>query len=218
MSSVHDADRSDDLTPRTAKGNRTRARLLAEARSLFASDGYANVRISDLTAAAELSSGAFYRYFKDKDELLKVLLQDLLSGFVKFARGSADADDPLGSVCVATRRYLDFYRENRELYALLIEVAQHDDGVREMWVSSQQILYDRIKNTLVRAREAGQIRDSVDVDLCSVLLNGMTEQYAYHAFVLGQRLDVDTQTVADQITGVWSNGVFGGSVAWDGMG
>lgn len=209
------SDRGDESTrpadPETftPKGNRTRSRLLSAARRLFASEGYANVRVGDLTDAAGLSSGAFYRYFKDKDEVLEVLLRDLLDGFVQFARGTGSADEPLGAVRTATQRYLDFYRENRELYALLIEVSQHDAGVRQMWVESQQLLYDRIRRTLERARDVGLLRDQVDVQLCSVLLNGMTEQYAYHAFVLGQDLSVDTEQVADQITGIWAAGVFG---------
>lgn len=204
MNSVSD----DENTEFTAKGNRTRARLLDEARSLFASEGYANVRVSDLTAAAELSSGAFYRYFNDKGDLLEVLLRELLDGFVHFARAENRTDDALVAVRTATQRYLDFYRENREAYALLIEVAQHEDEVRTMWITSQRTLYDRIRKTLARARDRGELRSSVDIDLCSVLLNGMTEQYAYQAFVLGQDLEVDTGWVADQITAVWADGVF----------
>jgi AcrR family transcriptional regulator len=47
--------------------------LLAAGRDVFVSRGYHNTRVDDLVSAAGVSHGAFYRYFRSKDQLARVL-------------------------------------------------------------------------------------------------------------------------------------------------
>jgi AcrR family transcriptional regulator len=54
-------------------GNRALTELLKSGRDVFVTRGYHNTRIDDLVAAAGVSHGAFYRYFRNKDELARIL-------------------------------------------------------------------------------------------------------------------------------------------------
>jgi len=63
----------DDTIDPEASGTRALAALLASARGVFVSRGYHNTRIDDLVAAAGISHGAFYRYFRNKDQLTRIL-------------------------------------------------------------------------------------------------------------------------------------------------
>src|SRR5580698_7583907 len=56
-----------DVEPRSAKGRRTRARLLEAAKAVFERDGFLAARISDIAAEAEVSHGSFYHYFDSKE-------------------------------------------------------------------------------------------------------------------------------------------------------
>jgi len=56
-----------------ASANRAYAAILASAHDVFIARGYHNTRIDDLVAAAGVSHGAFYRYFRGKAELARVL-------------------------------------------------------------------------------------------------------------------------------------------------
>jgi AcrR family transcriptional regulator len=47
--------------------------LLASGRAVFVARGYHNTRVDDLVAAAGVSHGAFYRYFRNKDQLARML-------------------------------------------------------------------------------------------------------------------------------------------------
>src|SRR5262249_59358801 len=44
------------------------------ARDVSGERGYHNTRVDDLVAAAGVSHGAFYRYFRNKDELARILI------------------------------------------------------------------------------------------------------------------------------------------------
>jgi AcrR family transcriptional regulator len=56
-----------------ASGNRALTSLLKSGRDVFQERGYHNTRVDDLVAAAGVSHGAFYRYFRNKDQLARVL-------------------------------------------------------------------------------------------------------------------------------------------------
>ncbi len=66
--------RQDDesLEP-NVPGKRTLTALLDSGREVFVSRGYHSTRVDDLAAVAGVSHGAFYRYFRNKDELARIL-------------------------------------------------------------------------------------------------------------------------------------------------
>jgi AcrR family transcriptional regulator len=48
--------------------------ILATGREVFVRRGYQSTRVDDLVEAAGVSHGAFYRYFKNKEELARILM------------------------------------------------------------------------------------------------------------------------------------------------
>jgi AcrR family transcriptional regulator len=56
-----------------APGSRALQAVLASARDVFVRCGYHNTRVDDLVEAAGVSHGAFYRYFRNKEELARLL-------------------------------------------------------------------------------------------------------------------------------------------------
>jgi AcrR family transcriptional regulator len=53
--------------------NRAFTAILTAGRDVFVRRGYHNTRVDDLVEAAGVSHGAFYRYFRNKDELARIL-------------------------------------------------------------------------------------------------------------------------------------------------
>ncbi|MBY9078387.1 TetR/AcrR family transcriptional regulator [Paenibacillus sp. HN-1] len=58
-----------------AKGEATRARLLASAEALFAAQGYHGTTVSQIVADAGVTQASFYLYFPGKEKLMNELLQ-----------------------------------------------------------------------------------------------------------------------------------------------
>lgn len=195
--------------PPTVKGRDARRRLLEAGKKLFGANGYAGARVLDITEAAGLSSGAFYRYFKDRRELLLVLLDEILAEAFEFARAPWDDQHPAESVRVTTERYFEFYDRNVALMGVIVELAQTDPDVREIWRKSRQSFYTRIAHALSRGVATGAIRDDFDVEVAAELLGSMTEFYAFQRYALnGDALkDVSAQDAAAALTEIWSHGV-----------
>jgi AcrR family transcriptional regulator len=60
--------------PDAEGGNVALDAILESARGVFVARGYHNTRVDDLVAAAGVSHGAFYRYFRNKEELARLLV------------------------------------------------------------------------------------------------------------------------------------------------
>lgn len=61
------------LTDRDPSANDAFSALLASSHDVFIERGYHGTRIDDLVTAAGVSHGAFYRYFRNKEELARIL-------------------------------------------------------------------------------------------------------------------------------------------------
>ncbi len=99
--------------------------LLAAGRDVFVHRGYAGARIDDIVAAAGLSHGTFYQYFKNKNDLAHVLvleaMRPLATAFVGMPVMSATPTDGLADPA-ALRRWLRAYNASHIHEAALIRV------------------------------------------------------------------------------------------------
>lgn len=59
-----------------AKGKRTRERLVVSGFSLFIKNGVASVALEDVLQYSDVKKGAFYYYFKSKDEFLQTCFEE----------------------------------------------------------------------------------------------------------------------------------------------
>ena len=81
-----------DARPLSSKGRQTRQAIEDAARALFAQRGFHGTTLADITSAAGKSTGAFYRYFADKEDLLAELAESFLHEVVELPAFTADGD------------------------------------------------------------------------------------------------------------------------------
>jgi AcrR family transcriptional regulator len=79
----------------TAKGERTRARIVEEAARLIHESGVAGTTLDDVRAAAAVSGSQLYHYFADKEELVQAVIDYQAATIVDHQR-QADLGSVLG--------------------------------------------------------------------------------------------------------------------------
>ena len=60
---------------RLERGGATRARLLGAARELFGARGFAATSLDDVVAEADVTKGALYHHFRNKEQLFKAVVE-----------------------------------------------------------------------------------------------------------------------------------------------
>ena len=121
---MRDALAQDAAAPDlTAAGRRTLRALLDAGRDVFVRRGYHRTRVDDVVAAAGVSHGAFYRYFRGKDDLAHVLAVRAIRNVSTALTAVPDiARDDATTSRATLRRWLRQYNAKQATEAAMIEV------------------------------------------------------------------------------------------------
>lgn len=94
--------------PLTARGRRTRAKLVDAAYRVFARDGFEAARIADITSAAGVALGSFYSYFASKEELFREVAVEVIDELARAPHRDPDntSGDPVRDISFAVREYI----------------------------------------------------------------------------------------------------------------
>lgn len=142
--------------PSTARGEATRARLLAAAESEFGENGFHAASVASITRRAGVGQGTFYLYFPSKEDALRELVRHMGR---ELRRALTEATAGLDHRLEVERRgfeaFVRFSLEHKNLYRVVMESQFVDETIyREYY----QTLADGYARGLARAQDAGQVR------------------------------------------------------------
>jgi AcrR family transcriptional regulator len=166
--------------PATNKGRKTREHLLGAARKVIKRDGYVALRMADVATEADVSLGALYRYFKNKDDLFLSLIGDIHKELFEASRARKHdfRTDPLATLEESNEGYLVHYYANRDIMRAFIEAATVDNRVCDMWWWMRQRHVDRFVSALKRDFNISNV-DGVSTQTIAETLASAAEQSAY---------------------------------------
>ena len=108
--------------PKTARGARTRAKILVAAQETFGTPGYHRAGVTDITRAAGVAQGTFYTYFTSKEEILRELVMDLGHKLrAHLAAQVIGSGDRLEAEEQGLRAFLQYLADHPSLYRVLQE-------------------------------------------------------------------------------------------------
>jgi AcrR family transcriptional regulator len=191
---------------RSAKGRRTRARLVEAGKVVFARDGFLNARITDIATEAGVSYGAYYHYFDSKEELFREIAEEMevqLLAMDDVPRDDTHAHDPYERIYDANRSYLTAYRKEAKLMAVIIEVSRYDDQVRDVRERRQEEFSARLAASVARLQKKGLADKDVDGRYAGLALGGMVATFADSLFAGRWKSDFDT--AVEQLSILWAN-------------
>ncbi|MDA3631069.1 TetR/AcrR family transcriptional regulator [Saccharopolyspora oryzae] len=157
-----------------------RRQILDGSRSCFARFGYEGATVRRLEEATGLSRGAIFHHFKDKESLFLALAEDDATrmadvvaeqGLVQVMRNLLNASSTgapaLGADWLGTR--LEVSRRLRT-----------DEEFRERWAQRSEQLTTATRARLEWQKQAGNLRDDVDVDVLTAYLELVLEGLLSH--------------------------------------
>lgn len=164
----------------TAHGQDRRAEIVEAAQQLFAANGYASTRMSDIADSAGVTKGLLYWYFESKDALIAEILRDARRRLRDEQReATLGVDDPLERVYLATAAAVRFVLGNYRLYQLSEYPAR---GMARVLSESTQIHARDTTATIEEGQRTGVMRTSDSATSIAYANGGVVNHMCSNAF------------------------------------
>ncbi len=149
------------------KGDRTRARVVAEATALINRRGFANTSVSDLIEATGVKKGNLYFHFSSKEELGLELIRQARNEYFRYLEESSSGDRASEKISAILDAVYKIHRKRGfvggcifgnmalEMADVNGEFAKLVRGIFDEWVRT-------LAKLIARAQEEGDIRADLD--------------------------------------------------------
>lgn len=156
---------------KTARGERTRTKLLEAAAKEFGELGFHAASISGITRAAKVALGTFYVYFDSKEAIFRALV-DYMGHLTRawIAERVGQSTDRLSAERKGLQAFLEFVRGHKDLYRIVMEAQFVADDAYRRYYEDFAEAYER---NLATAVARGDIRDG-DNEVRAWALMGMS--------------------------------------------
>jgi AcrR family transcriptional regulator len=192
------------ITPRSARGQRTRAALIDAARLVFERDGYLDARMTDISAAAGVAAGSVYTYFTNKEEIFSAVAEQVQEEMLHpRLRQRTGITDPRRLIDLANREYLRSYKKNAKLMGLFEQVAQIDESFRKLRIERSRAFAKRNATMIRELQQAGLADSTLDPLITAQALSSMVSRMAYTTFVL--EFPVSFERLVSTLNQIWIN-------------
>lgn len=192
----------NDKTPKTARGKKTRDKLLQAAEIEFGDKGFHAAAISGITYRAGVALGTFYTYYESKEEIFHDLVTYMSQRTRRWiGERVAGAPDRMAAERLGIEAYIEFARQHKGIYRIITEAEfVANDAYREHYESFANAYRDNLK----KAGESGDIRQG-DYETWTWAIMGI-------AVFLGMKYtewddNVPAARVAEIVTDMIANGI-----------
>lgn len=165
-----------------SKGDRTRHRLKLAAARVLESDGFQQMRVTDVCQHAEVALGTFYNYFADKTEIATEVLFEFGEGLYVQALSVAKGKSAFEAIRTTNQYFTTIYEQNAGLIRCLIQLDDQVPEFQRVWREARAEWIGRVARSL--AKRSGQ--DAVDEVTCrrvAYALECMVFQFLYDVYV-----------------------------------
>lgn len=166
--------RFDPAGKKTARGERTRMRIMDAAARTIAERGNTAIQMSEISSLCNISKGAVYYYFSDKDDLVNSVLEaaadDLVCSLDEIVDKGTEPAQTLRDIAAEISERTEC--GSPLAIALVRELVRSREGEMLVEETSIRHIINAVTNLLERAKENGGIRADIDCRLAAVAVCG----------------------------------------------
>lgn len=169
-----------------------RSQILAAAKRCFIRNGYADTRVDDIAAEAELSKGGIYFHFKSKRAILDALQSEQQAETMRLVdtagRVEGGAIEQLRSLATQLLNHFSMADDRRKFLIVLAEMGIRDPQLHNMVLTGHSRYVESLTKQVQAGIDEGAFRE-VDAAQAALLLKLIIDGIE-QALALGYQVDV----------------------------
>ena len=196
-------------TSKTRKSAATRRRIMDAAAQLMIEHGNTAFQMSEISERCEMSKGAIYYYFADKEDLVSAVYDDQLDDLVRAIDAAVeDTDTAVEALRNACAEFAARASSESPLaMAIVRELMLSREDSRKGQVRRVHHIIEVVAFQLERAKREGVVREDTDVELAAVSACGAFT-FAAVSFQMGEdHVAVTSETFASELFDLLVHGI-----------
>lgn len=156
---------------REKRRRRREEEILEAAMRVFETKGYPRATMEDIAEAALLSRVALYNYFKDKEAILKALIEQKTSA-LKARLDAVPEGDYASTIRALAQTGVRFQEENRGFFRALYTATGLPEMLRDPRLkANKRALIEAVARRIAAAQAAGEAKPGKPEELAEYFLN-----------------------------------------------
>lgn len=155
-----------------------RRRILDAAVQVFAQKGYFAARVSEIASRAEVADGTIYLYFRNKEDILVSLFDDVMAEHIQKGREELGAAEGAAArLLVIARHHLRLLGGNHDLAVVFqVELRQSTKFMKRFTASWLQDYLSLISEVIEEGQRDGTLRPDLDRKLATKAFFGAMDE------------------------------------------
>ncbi|MGG0188327.1 TetR/AcrR family transcriptional regulator [Bacillus rhizoplanae] len=199
----------DVFSTRKQRSLETKKKLLFAGREVFIEHGFQKTTISQIIKKAETGYGTAYVYFKNKDDLLVVLMDDVMNQFYTIAERAfhpVTKQEARSMIQQQVRAFLQMAEMERQLLQVVEEAIGASDEVRYRWSAIRERFIERIVQDITYSQNSGLARKDLNCFLVARSWFFANEMFLWE--IVRNERDFSLEDIVHTLTEMYMGGLY----------
>ncbi|MGQ7875108.1 TetR/AcrR family transcriptional regulator [Bacillus sp. 1A] len=174
--------KNNTLSSRKHRSLETKKKLLHAGYTIFIHNGFQKTTITQIIKHAETGYGTAYVYFKNKDDLLIVLMEDVMNQFYDIAERSFSPQTKEAAhkmIQNQVRAFLQLAEKERAILQVVQEAIGLSKEIRQKWDEIRERFIKNITQDITYSQESGLAHTELNEEIVARAWFAMNEMFLW---------------------------------------
>ncbi|HFK1762892.1 TetR family transcriptional regulator [Bacillus wiedmannii] len=201
--------KNNTLSSRKHRSLETKKKLLNSGYTIFISNGFQKTTITQIIKHAETGYGTAYVYFKNKDDLLIVLMEDVMNQFYDIADRSFSPqtkEEARIMIQNQVRAFLQLAKKERAILQVVQEAIGLSKEIRQKWDEIRERFINNITQDITYSQESGLAQPELNKEIVARAWFAMNEMFLWT--IVKNNNNVELEELVHTLTEMYTTGLY----------
>ena len=201
--------KNNTLSSRKHRSIETKKKLLHAGYTIFIRNGFQKTTVTQIIKHAETGYGTAYVYFKNKDDLLIVLMEDVMNQFYDIAERSFSPqtkEEAHKMIQNQVRAFLQLAKKERAILQVVEEAIGLSKEILQKWDEIRERFINNITQDITYSQQSRLAKTELNKDIVARAWFAMNEMLLW-AIVKNDK-EIDLEEIVHTLTEMYTTGLY----------
>ncbi|MCU5462538.1 TetR/AcrR family transcriptional regulator [Bacillus cereus] len=201
--------KNSTLSTRKHRSLETKKKLLHAGYTIFIHNGFQKTTITQIIKHAETGYGTAYVYFKNKDDLLIVLMEDVMIQFYDISERSFSPqtkEEARIMIQNQVRAFLQLAEKERAILQVVQEAIGLSKEIRQKWNEIRERFINNITQDITYSQENGLAQPELNEEIVARAWFAMNEMFLWT--IVKNNNNLELEEIVHTLTEMYTTGLY----------